>query len=130
MAASREELFEELHALRSAMHDESEVLADLLIAPEPDMDAISDQLEKLAAVRDQIQGRMIEHFLGVRELLDPEQLAPFKDFISRGLSRHGLGGRFGERWRDHGDRGPRHFHRDGRRRGFGVDAADEKRNGD
>ena len=130
VAASKEKLFEGLRGLRSEMVAESEMLADLLIAPEPDMDAVSAQVEKVAAIRNRIQWRMIDHFLNIRETLQPEQLEAFKGFVRRHISGPGRGGRFGGKRSGHGEWEPRQQpHRDGLRSGFGEEAANEKGDG-
>lgn len=126
VAASRERLSEELRELRSAMYAESETLADLLITPDPNMETISEQVEQVAAIRDQIQWRIVGHYLTIRTVLEPEQLEAFKDFVRRGLSKYGHGGSFGGKAREDRDKRPRHPYR-----GQGdVDATVEKRSDD
>jgi hypothetical protein len=68
-------------------------LADLLTVPEVDMDAVTAQADAIAAVRNEIQWRMLEHLLSIREMLEPDQLESFKEFADRVLSHHGPGGR-------------------------------------
>jgi len=104
LSASREQLSEELRAIKRRLHDEGDVLAGLLTAPEVDMDAVSDQIEKVATIRDEIQWQMIQHILSIREMLEPEQLESLKDFAGRVLSQSGRGGRHGERRPGHNDR--------------------------
>jgi Spy/CpxP family protein refolding chaperone len=101
VSAAREQLFDELRLLKRRLHDESEVLADLLTASEVDMDTVSDQVEKVATVRNEIQWRMVQHLLSIREVLEPEQLESFKEFASRVLSRSGRG-------RPHEGKPPKH----------------------
>ena len=95
LEASREQFFEQLRPIKQRLHDESDILAGLLTAPELDMAAVSVQVEKVAAVRNDIQWQMIQHLLSMRETLKPEQLELFKDFASRVLSRAGHSGRHG-----------------------------------
>lgn len=95
LSASREQLFEELRVVKGRLRDESDVLAGLLTAPELDMDVVSDQVEKVAAIRNEIQWQMIEHILGIREMLEPEQLESLKEFAGRVLPKSGRGGRHG-----------------------------------
>ncbi len=87
LSAAREELFAELRVLEDRHRDESVALADLLTAPELDMEAVSAQVRKVAAVRDQIHWRMVRHLMSIREVLRPEQLESFKEFAGRVLSR-------------------------------------------
>lgn len=95
LAALRRELFERLRAAQRRLRDESDALAELLTAPELDMQAVSAQVEKVAAVRGEIQWQMIQHILGIREILEPRQLAQLKDFVGRVLRGPGWRGRPG-----------------------------------
>ena len=109
LSASRDELFEELDALKRRLHEESSALADLLTASELDMDAVSAQAEKVAAARDEIHWQMVEHLLSIREVLEPDQLESFKEFARKVLSRSGRGRRHGgggAHRHDPGDRKP------------------------
>ena len=87
LSESRDKLFGELRALEDRQHDESVALADLLTAPQLDMDAVSRQVESVAGIRNEIQWRMVRHLLGIREVLQPNQLESFKEFATRVLSR-------------------------------------------
>ena len=93
ISTAREALFEALRELKQRLHAESDVLADLLTACEVDMEAVSDQVERVATVRNEIQWRMVRHLLSVREVLAPDQLESFEDFAGRVLSRSGHGRR-------------------------------------
>jgi Spy/CpxP family protein refolding chaperone len=101
VSAARDQFFDELHTLKGRMHEESGKLADLLTTAEVDMDAVSDQADRVATVRNEIQWRMIQHLLSVREVLEPGQLESFKEFAGQILSRSGRG-------RSHGGRPSRH----------------------
>jgi len=101
VSAARDQLFDELRTLKDKMHEESGKLADLLTTVEVDMDAVSEQAEEVATVRNEIQWRMIQHLLSVREVLEPDQLESFKEFAGQILSRSGRG-------RPHGGRPSRH----------------------
>jgi len=96
LSASRDQLFGELRALEDRHHEEGLVLADLLTAPQLDMDAVSRQVEKVAAVRNEIQWRMVQHLLSIRDMLQPNQLESFKEFAGRVLSRSERGRHGGE----------------------------------
>jgi len=93
LEASREQFFEQLRAAKQRLHDESDALAGLLTASELDMAAVSAQVEKVAAVRNEIQWQMIQHLLSMRDTLRPEQLEAFKNLASRVLGRSGHSGR-------------------------------------
>lgn len=101
VSTARDQLFDELRTLKARLHEESGKLADLLTTAEIDMDAVSEQAEKVASVRNEIQWRMIRHLLSVREVLEPGQLESFKEFAGQILSRSGRG-------RSHGGRSSRH----------------------
>lgn len=102
MEASREALFDGIRELKREMVAESETLANMLVAPEPDMAAVSEQAARISALRDQIQQRMIEHFISLRGALEPDQLDAFKQMIQR---RFADSGRRGMRGEMHGGRG-------------------------
>jgi Spy/CpxP family protein refolding chaperone len=93
LSVSRDQLFEDLRTLMRQVREESLVLADLITVPEIDMDAVTRQADAVAAVRNEIQRRMLEHLLGVREMLEPDQLEAFKEFASKVLSHSGRHGR-------------------------------------
>lgn len=99
LAASREELFAELRPLKHRVHEEASVLAELITAAELDMEAVSVQADRVAAVRNEIHQRMVQHLLSVREVLERDQLEHFKEFASKILSRSGRG-------RPHGGKSP------------------------
>ena len=108
LTASRDDLFSGLRVLEGQHHEESMTLADLLTASELDMDAVSRQVEKVAAVRNEIQWRMVRHLLSIREVLQPDQLESFKEFAGRVLARSERGRPHGGEPAGHGrpDRGP------------------------
>lgn len=93
LSTSRELLFEELRAIKLRLHEEGAMLAELLTAAELDTQAVSDQAERVAGVRNEIHQRMVQHLVSMREVLEPDQLESFKDFASKVLSRSGRGGR-------------------------------------
>jgi Spy/CpxP family protein refolding chaperone len=86
VAASRERLFEELRGMKGRLHEESDALAELLTADEIDSDAISEQVARVAAVRNEMQERLVEHLLTVREVLGPDQRESFREFTGKVLS--------------------------------------------
>jgi Spy/CpxP family protein refolding chaperone len=107
LAASREAFFAELRPLKQEIHEEARVLAELITAVQLDMGAVSAQADRVAAARNEIHQRMVQHLLSVREVLEPDQLEAFKEWASRILSRSGRG-------RPHRDKPPHHDGRHGR----------------
>jgi len=107
LAASREAFFAELHPLKQQIHEEATVLAELITAIELDMGAVSAQADKVAAARNEIHRRMVQHLLSVRDVLEPDQLEAFKELASEILSRS-------ERDRPHGRKPPGYEGRDGK----------------
>lgn len=106
--AIKQKMIEGARHLRQELKQESEVLAELMAAPQPDREAIAVQLRKISALHEQKQRRVIEHFLDIKELLDPAQCEAFNETICRILprgrfGRPGFGGRHGPHGRP--DRG-------------------------
>jgi Spy/CpxP family protein refolding chaperone len=97
LAASREEFFASLRPFRQQIHEEASVLAELITAVELDMGAVSAQADKVAATRNEVHQRMVQHLLSVREVLEPEQLEAFKELASEILSQSGPGRRHGRK---------------------------------
>ncbi|MFQ5805435.1 MAG: Spy/CpxP family protein refolding chaperone [Phycisphaerae bacterium] len=89
MNAAREELLQEVDELRRELSVETEALAELVTAPEPDRAAIAAQLGNVASLREQIQQRVVEHFLELKRLLGPDQREGFDEIIRRHIFRHG-----------------------------------------
>jgi Spy/CpxP family protein refolding chaperone len=86
-------MIKRVHELRRAVKAEHRVLTDLMAAPEPDREAIEEQLGRIAAVRQELDRHVVEHFLDVREFLDPDQRGAFNKTIRRAFSHGGPGGR-------------------------------------
>ena len=93
MKAGREKMIERVHELRRAVKEGHRILADLMVGPEPDREAIEKQLTEIAAARQQLDRRVVEHFLNAREFLDPDQQEAFNRMIRRAFSHGGPGGR-------------------------------------
>lgn len=89
--AEGEALHTQMRELHRAFRKESAVLADLLLAEEPDRDAIAAQLDKLAQMHRTKQEQVVEHVLRFSELLDDDQRPPFEGSIRRIIRRCGLG---------------------------------------
>ena len=107
---ARKTMFENVGALRGVLRDENRALSDLIAAPKPDRVAIDAQLGRIASLRAEIDLRVVEHFLGIKEILEPEQHEAFNEVVHRAFNRdfsagHGSRGRSGIRGRG----GPQHF---------------------
>ncbi len=66
-------------------------LADLLLADEPDQDAIADQLDTLASLDRQKQQHMVDHILRFSRILNDEQRDVFGNIVRRVFARCGEG---------------------------------------
>jgi Spy/CpxP family protein refolding chaperone len=86
VAASREQLFEALRGMKGRLHEESDALAELLTADEVDSKAISEQVARVAAVRNEMQERLVDHLVDVRKVLEPDQRELFREFAGKVLS--------------------------------------------
>ena len=87
VSTTRDQLFDGLRALEREMKDESAKLADLITAPQLDMNAIAEQSGRVATIRNKIQWRMLQHLVSIRRVLEPAQLELYKEFVVRVLSR-------------------------------------------
>jgi hypothetical protein len=107
-------MMEFVHQIRQDLDGEIDVLTQLMAADEPDREAIAAQVGKIASLREQMDIRVVEHFLIVRPMLDPDQQETLNRMIRRAFSRGGpgrggLGGPHGPRkGPGHGRRGPSH----------------------
>ena len=104
--AAEETMLERVHELRRSLRQESEALAELMAAPQPDRQAIAARLGAIASAREQMQGHLVEHYLDVKELLDPDQSELFNETIRRVFSRGGPGRGGPGRGGHGGPRGP------------------------
>lgn len=103
MQAARAEMFEDLHGLRSELSQKRQALTDLMTVAEPDMEGIAAQLNEIALLRERMDQRVVNHFLYMRQQLEPDQLEVMDEMIRRTFSRGGPG------FSRHG--GPRDQHR-------------------
>ncbi len=88
----RDDMFDEIHALRGALRDENRTLTDLIVTSETDREAIDVQLGRIASLRREIDDRVVEHFLSVKQKLNPDQYEAFNVLISRAFVRGVPGG--------------------------------------
>ena len=112
--AIKQKVFEGARYLRRELKQESEILAGLIAAPQPDREAITVQLGRISALHEQKLRQVVEHFLDIKELLDSEQCEAFNETIHRvflrgRLGRPGFGGHHGPHGRpDRGGEKPFH----------------------
>jgi len=95
LRAAREGLREQHQQLGDIIGAETDALADLLTAAEPDREAIAAQVSKLAEFREQLDRDLVDHLLNIRHMLKPVQYEAFDKVIRHTLHRGG-----------HGHRGP------------------------
>jgi Spy/CpxP family protein refolding chaperone len=113
--AARTELMDALRELRGRLREHHDKLADLMAANEPDREAIAEQISKIASLHEDKQHQLVEHFLDIKQLLEPDQQEKFNADIHRAMSRHGHrhGGHGGRRHHGRGGHGPKgRFHGD------------------
>jgi Spy/CpxP family protein refolding chaperone len=114
--AARTDLMTGLRDLRAQIKGQHDQLADMMAEAEPDRQGIDEQISKVSALHEEMQRRLVEHFLDLKPLLDPDQQKKFNETIHRVMSRHGHkhrghGGHGGRRHRNRGDCGPKgRFH--------------------
>ena len=110
MDAARDSFFERVGELRREIRAQHDVLTDLMSPAEPDREAIAVQIDEISLLRAEMDRSVVEHFLDVKQLLDPEQHEAFNDMIHRAFSRGGPGhGPFGGHRGRH--KGPGHERR-------------------
>ena len=103
LRAAREGLRERHQQLGETIRAETDILADLLTAAEPDRETIASQVSKLAELREQLDWDLVDHLLDIRHMLKPAQYEAFDEVIRHTLHRGGKG--------RHGPGGPRGLHR-------------------
>ena len=81
MRAESNAVHARIRALHQTVIEELAALSDLLLAIEPDRDAIAAQLDKLADLHRQKQEYIVQHFLGLGELLEGDQRETFEETI-------------------------------------------------
>ena len=123
---AREAMSTEVGEMRRTLREEHAVLTELLLADEPDRQAVADQITAISALKESEQRRMIDHLLDMKAGLDPDQVEAFDEVLARRMarwhrprggrgSRHG-GHRFGPP-RDHEQEPPHPPDADGAREG-------------
>jgi Spy/CpxP family protein refolding chaperone len=101
----------ELRDLHRTLRDEQAALTELLLAAEPDRQAVADQITAISALKESVQRRMTDHLLDIKAQLDPEQVESFNEILARRMARwqgprEGRGGsRGGHRFGPGGDHG-------------------------
>lgn len=100
--ADRAEMMDVFHEVQRQLRQEHETLTELMTAAEPDREAIAEQIGNITLLHEQKHRRLVEHFLGIKELLDADQQEAFNQTVRRaicrpGHGRGGFGGRYGYR---------------------------------
>ena len=103
LRAAREGLRERHQRLGDTIRAETDILADLLTAAQPDREVITAQVSELAELREQLDHDLVDHLLSIRHMLKPAQYEAFDKVIRHTLHRGGKGRR--------GPGGPRGLHR-------------------
>ncbi len=106
----RQEMRQEMRELRTSFKDENRALAELMTADDPDRAAIDARIQVLGLMHQRMQVKLVEHFLDIKAVLEPDQIEAFNETIARVLSHGGPGrGRHGggDRSRGKGPRGER-----------------------
>lgn len=112
--AARNSFFERVRELRREIRAQNDVLTNLMSPAVPNREAIAAQIGEISRLRAQMDRDVVEHFLNVKQLLDPSQHEAFNDMIQRAFSRGGPGhGPFGgprgrHKGPGHGKRGALH----------------------
>jgi Spy/CpxP family protein refolding chaperone len=113
---ARGKMIELVRELRHELKQENRVLTELMVAPEPDREAITVQLSRVTSLREKMDRHVVEHFLNTKQLLAPDQHEAFNEMIHRAFS-HGGPGRGGHG----GPRGPHDRPGRGRRGRLPID---------
>jgi Spy/CpxP family protein refolding chaperone len=83
MLSAKENLLRQVERVQQELTVERTTLATLLAASEPDRKAIAVQLDKIAALQQQLQRNVVEHLLEEKGVLAPVQQATFNEIIRR-----------------------------------------------
>jgi len=92
MLSAKKNLLRQVGQVQQALTVERTNLATLLAASEPDREAITLQLDKIAALQQKLQRKVVEHLLKEKGALAPVQQATFNEIIRRRVcpcGRHG-----------------------------------------
>jgi len=99
MHESKHAMFEDLRKLRTELGEANEQLVNLVAQSESDQDAVAEQIGRIADIRAATQQRMVEHFLEVKQTLEPDQLEAYGQIIRHWLSHSSGAGRWSGRGR-------------------------------
>lgn len=92
MEASGQKLFAQADELHQQLYAETESLADLITAVDPDRAAIAVQQDKVSALRRELQRCFVDHLLEVKDLLSKQQMITFNEVIRQHVFQHGRHG--------------------------------------
>ena len=102
MRSARKAMFGEIETIRKGLQYENRVLADLIAAEKLEREAIEEQLGRIASLRQDTDRRVVEHFVSIKALLEPDQHEAFNDVVRRAFA-HDIAGR-------HSPKGRHGFH--------------------
>lgn len=88
MDATRDVLLQQIDELRRELDTETEALAELVTSSNLDREAIGQQLDSVASLRQQIKRGVVEHFLELKGFLRPDQREVFDEVIRRHIFSH------------------------------------------
>lgn len=83
LAPGRDGFRESMHELRLSLRDQQEKLFDLLADEQTDREAIESCMEKISALRDQMEKLVVGHVLSLKKTLDPEERRKLMEFLRR-----------------------------------------------
>ena len=96
---ARKAMFGEVREMRRTLREAHAALTELLLAEQPDRQAVTDQITAISALKENEQRRMIDHLLDMKADLDPEQVEAFDEILAQRMARwqRPRGGRGGRR---------------------------------
>lgn len=109
MEASGQRLFAQVDELHRELYAETEILAELITAADPDRAVISAQQDKVSTLRREFKGCFVDHLLDVKAFLSSQQKETFNKLIRQHVfQRHGHGEMGGPRHHGPGAHGENH----------------------
>ncbi len=87
LRAARRAMFGEVREMHRTLREAHAALTELLLAEQPDRQAVADQITVISALKEGEQRRMIEHLLDIKADLDPEQVEAFDEILARRMAR-------------------------------------------
>jgi Spy/CpxP family protein refolding chaperone len=82
-AAAQDAMMNDLSSLCGELSTERARLGELLTAEHPDQSAINAEIERISAIQQRVQARVVKHLLHQRQQMTLEQRARYDDLIKR-----------------------------------------------